>query len=358
MPFHVLENVDRRWMVYFNKLDQAHKDVHFLPAYLNIYKDVYGATPYIAIYEDGDDFVMQPFIQRRVNDLPFLKDRDDSALYYDIANAYGYGGPLAKNDQSSRLYDAFVKKFHDYCDVQGLASEFCSLHPILNDVQAKKLDSVLPLQNQKKVCVIDLKGEEEDLIARFSQGHRRNWRKAMKNDITVRKVSPTTENLRIFNDIYYHTMDRQNAAERWFFPENYFSMCCRHLGEDHSSLFFAYYQNKPISGYFLIHGFNTAYYHFGGGYSDYFDMRPNNLLMVETMIWAKRQGYELYHLGGGVSADENDPLARFKRGFGAFEAQLFTYGKVHNQGKYDILVKLALEGKKLEQPDFFPLYRR
>jgi len=69
------------------------------------------------------------------------------------------------------------------------------------------------------------------------------------------------------------------------------------------------------------------------------------------------------HLGGGVTAKEDDSLLRFKAGFSADRAPLYTYFTVRNRAAYDELCarKRAYErqtnGTEL-QSDFLPLYRR
>ena len=80
----------------------------------------------------------------------------------------------------------------------------------------------------------------------------------------------------------------------------------RHYDAAGSALFFARLGGELVAAYLLIHDEHTAYYHFGASDERWLALRPNNLLMYETMLWAKGRGCAAYHLGGGVSSDEND----------------------------------------------------
>jgi hypothetical protein len=158
-------------------------------------------------------------------------------------------------------------------------------------------------------------------------------------------------------------MVRRGAAERWYFPESYFAACARRLGESGCALFFARCEGELAAAYLLVHDECSAYYHFGASDERWLERRPNNLLMYETLLWAKRRGLARYHLGGGVTASENDSLLRFKSSFGGTKAMLYTYGRVLNEDVYRRLCELKLEHEQrtatpVAQPDYFPMYRR
>ena len=112
-----------------------------------------------------------------------------------------------------------------------------------------------------------------------------------------------------------------------------------------------------------MHDFATAYYHFSGSDDTFDDLGQNNLLMSEVMLWAKRQGFSRYHLGGGVSSSQEDSLLRFKSGFSGQRAILYTYGRIHHQSTYEYLCQLKRKheietmGTVIES-DYLPLYRR
>jgi hypothetical protein len=369
MSFEVLSfegGSGSRWEALVRALPPELRDIHFLPEYGQIYRDTYGHEPHLAVYREANDFVLQPFIRRSLRQLPFLASVPDAARYADIANAYGYGGPLcgASNQaEARRLYEAFADEFSAWCDAESIASEFASLHPFLIDRQRPLIDGVLAIRYEKDVVYIDLEQSEADLVRSLSRGTRSNISKAQRAGVRVEKADLTPENLDLFNKIYHATMRRKAAAPRWHFPESYFVNCVRRLGPKRCSLFFAVIGDAVESAYFLMHDFNVAYYHFGGSLGTHAALRPNNLLMYETALWAKREGYTRYHLGGGVTRQSDDPLLRFKAGFSSHRAPLYTYFCIRDPIVYDELCsrKRAFEiaATGAESPsDFLPLYRR
>lgn len=369
MPFEILSADGRnaeRWSALISALPPELRDIHFLPEYGRIYRDSFRQEPFLAVYEEDGDAVLQPFVRRPLADLPFLKSAADAAQFADIANPYGYGGPLctsANRDTAKRLYRAFAANLADWCEREGIASEFTSLHPLFIAHQLPMVETVLSPRFEKDVVVISLAGDETAVRSQLSRGQKSNIAKARRAGVTVAKVDADPANLATFSDIYFATMQRRDAADRWFFPENYFANCVGHLGERRASLFFAHVGGQVESAYLMIHDFGTAYYHFGGTRDRNPQARANNLLMHETANWARAAGFSHYHLGGGVTRAPDDSLFRFKAGFSDGRAPLHVYFCVRDAGVYD---DLSARKRKFEQAtagtelasDFLPLYRR
>lgn len=354
------------WSAYIDGLDDRDRDIHFLPQYLGIYEKTYGYTPYLAYFGDDNNYVVQPFVKRVLNDLPFLKGQGQEDLFYDIANAYGYGGPLCRaEDPSSRLslFKDFNTYFMDYCLREKIAAEFTSLHPLLSS-QKLFIDSGLLSANlQKEVVYFDLTIPEADMWLGVRKGHRSSIKKAEKSGVRIEKVEPSIANFDAYTRLYFDTMQRNNASERWFFPAAYFRTCFEQLGDSRVSLFFAYLEDSLAAASILMHDFDTVYYHFSGSDERFYSYCTNNLMVYEIAKWSRLQGYRYFYLGGGVTSSAQDPLYIFKSGFSDKRARLYTYGRVHHVGTYEYLCALkndyekSMFGTTIES-DFFPLYRR
>jgi hypothetical protein len=347
------------------RLPAADRDIHFLPQYGLLYRETYGYEPFLAFYGDEDYFVIQPFIKRVLNELPFLKDQHVTKEYYDVTNPYGYGGPLSNTNsiRLDELLSKFQKHLFDYFCQQQFASEFTSCHPLIGNHILAIRAGVSGVSLQKTVVYIDLALDESEFWGRINRGHRSSIQKAKNSGVRIAKIEPDPKAFATFNALYYRTMKRNDAAERWFFPEDYFSNCSKLLGSERASLFFAYVGDQVASAYLLMHDFSTAYYHFGGSDDKYFDFRPNNLLMYETALWAKGNGYTKYHLGGGVTSSPADSLFTFKHRFSGRTAELYTYCRVLHDPTYAELCsyKIAHEQQTLGHvlsSDYFPAYRR
>jgi len=355
-----------RWHSLIDRLPAQKKDIHFLPEYGDVYRKTYGQEPFLATYGDENHFVVQSFVKRSLNNLPFLADRCGSADFYDIANPYGYGGPVFRcedTEQAMMLFEEFNAHFLAYCQEEQLASEFASLHPFLETWPLIQNSGMIYPVRQKRVVYLDLSGAAEQWSKAIRKGHKSSISRARKRGVRIERVEPTAERFDVLNRLYYATMERNRAERRWFFPPDYFRNCYECLGKQRVSLFFAYAGNALASACILMHDFDTCYYHFSGSDEGFREYCPTHLLIWEVAAWAETTGYRRFHLGGGVTSDPGDHLLLFKSGFSGMTADLYTYYRVLHRPTYDLLCELKREHElattgKISQSDFFPLYRR
>jgi hypothetical protein len=368
MQFKILQsfgNDSVEWTHLIAKLKPGQQDLHFLPEYGNIYQQTYGYVPFLAFYGNDNRFMIQVFVKRSLNELPFLKDQKITEPFFDIANPYGYGGPLCQcnsSDEGDQLFKEFQRHLIDYCLQNKIASEFTCFHPLLDNHRYGTGSGLITTDYQKEVVYLDLAESEEELWLALNRGHKSGINKARKLKVRVAKMAPCPANFEIFKGLYYQTMLRHNASARWFFPDDYFWNSFLGLGSERVSLFFALVNETPAAAYFLIHDFSTLYYHFGGSDSTYNSFRPNNLLMFEVALWAKRNGFTRYHLGGGVTSSATDSLFQFKAGFSKKLATVYSYHRIHHQEIYHYLCSLKKQHERMNGAangsDYFPLYRR
>src|SRR5581483_6575322 len=186
MPFEVLSAEGRdaeRWRALIGGLPPERRDIHFLPEYGRIYRASYGYEPRLAVLSTNEGYVLQPFVRRPLRELSFLAGAPDAATFTDIANPYGFGGPLcnaADEVAAKRLYSDFAKGFADWCDREGIASEFASLHPFLCEHQLAMTRDLLAAQYEKDVVYVDLSGGENGILSGLSSGHRSSASKARR----------------------------------------------------------------------------------------------------------------------------------------------------------------------------------
>ena len=74
-------------------------------------------------------------------------------------------------------------------------------------------------------------------------------------------------------------------------------------------------------------------YHLSGTADCFVANAPSKLMLHEVRLWAKREGYSLLHLGGGVGS-RADSLFHFKAGFSPLHSDWFTYHLVTDEDKY------------------------
>ena len=166
-----------KWRDLLARLPLERRDIHFLPEYGRIYQRTYGHEPSLAVIRSADASaaILQSFVRRPLGNLPFLHEQRIEEPYCDIANAYGYGGPVGIGDDAALgvLAGEFERAFSEYLEGEGIASEFCSLHPLLIEHQLTLLrsGSIVP-EYAKDVVVVDTSVSEEALFAGTSAGSR------------------------------------------------------------------------------------------------------------------------------------------------------------------------------------------
>ena len=133
-------------------------------------------------------------------------------------------------------------------------------------------------------------------------------------------------------DIYYSSMKRNQAEKTYYFDKDYFRKLINSVGGN-AFFFFTLLQGEAISCELVMVGGKTVYSFLGGTLSQYFPLRPNNLLKHEIIKQFKSMNYAFYCIGGGAKTD--DGIFRYKRTFSTNGAVDFYIGKkIHNHEIY------------------------
>src|SRR5690606_35210449 len=100
------------------------------------------------------------------------------------------------------------------------------------------------------------------------------------------------------------------------------------------------------------------HYHLGAADASIFNMRPNNLIFWNIILWAKEHGFSVFNLGGGRSND--DSLFRFKAQFSRNRLGFYCGRHIHRGVLYWKLIEETRVSSVLKlngYNNFFPLYR-
>ena len=174
-----------------------------------------------------------------------------------------------------------------------------------------------------RTIVIDLRGDEDALLARMKQKTRYNIRLAARKGVVVRPWEDV--------DGFYALL--QATAQRDGFPLHPAAYYRRAYDLFHprgqAQLLVAEYQGEPLAALMVFRRGPRAWYFYGASSNRHRNKMPTYLLQWEAMRWAKAQGAVEYDLWGIPDADEADLEAqfthrrdglwgvyRFKRGFG------------------------------------------
>ena len=174
-----------------------------------------------------------------------------------------------------------------------------------------------------RTIIVDIKGSEDQILARMKQKTRYNIRLAEKKGVTVR----AWDDIESFHKMMLVTGGRDgfgvHAPE--YYQRAYELLHPKQMGE----LLLAEYEGKFLASLFVARNGDRAYYLYGASTDEERNRMPTYLLQWEAMKWAKARGCKEYDLWGVPDEEEaalesnfearHDGLwgvYRFKRGFG------------------------------------------
>jgi lipid II:glycine glycyltransferase (peptidoglycan interpeptide bridge formation enzyme) len=174
-----------------------------------------------------------------------------------------------------------------------------------------------------RTIIVDIKGREDEILARMKQKTRYNIRLAEKKSVTVRAWDELGE----FHQMMLLTGGRDGFGvhSREYYQRAYALLHPKGMGE----LLVAEYEGRSLAALFVARNGNRAYYLYGASTDIERNRMPAYLLQWEAMKWAKTQGCQEYDLWGVPDEEEAILEAnfekrqaelwgvyRFKRGFG------------------------------------------
>lgn len=324
-------------------------DIYFDENYGKLCEKIEGGTCEIFEHRSPHGVVRHMFIKREISTVV------EGVIYYDLITPYGYGGPWIrgyKKGKKIQLVHEFATAFEEYCRENRIVSEFIRFHPIVgNALDFKDMYDVLFSRN---TVGTDLSTYQDPFMAEFSKSTRKNVRRALRAGVNSRVIEKP-DDLTAFKKIYYSTMDRNVAADFYYFDDDYFDMCLD-VFTDNIVLVEAVYRDNVISsGLHFVYN-DTMHAQLSGTLEDFLHLSPAYIVKYGALNWAKNHGVGLIHYGGGISNDKNDSLYRFKKGFGKnTEFKFFVGRKVWEPAVYS---HLCLESGVEDNTGFFPAYRQ
>ena len=162
-----------------------------------------------------------------------------------------------------------------------------------------------------------------------------------------------------FASLYTRAMDEKKATQYWRFPREYLDA---HYDELAARVFYASDSNGGVRMLMVIGGYGTAYAHFLGSNGESPRAGLDEALYCHAAKIFKWDGYQRFHLGGGTTRDDFDPLLAFKADF-AMASQVV---QLHPHLRRTRLSRIGrAQGGRRNQAtrssgrsDFFPVYRR
>ena len=289
--------------------------------------DAYYRRPYVeaaALLDKGRPFLLEHDGARFAG-----IERDEPR---DVVTPYGYGGPTA---------DGFWDAYEEWARERGVVTTFVRFHPLYGNQRGAPIhvDELAP-------TVAWRLDPDRDLLAGLHFKHRNKVTKAENAGATVTQHDGLGE----FVPLYEDTMRRVNADDFYFFDPAYWER----LGELPLVRFDAGIDGEVVASALCLATPPWLHYHLSGTTDAGRTTGSSTLVLLEAARWAQANGYERFHLGGGLGGKE-DSLHHFKARFDPEGLVPAAVGKaIHDEDAYRRLSggsEVAFEG-------FFPAYRR
>ncbi len=326
-----------------------YKDIYFMRQYGELYEEMENGKLEIFEYNSDIGSISNMFIKREI---PIMIGEEK---YYDIITPYGYGGPIIVSCNDELKKDELVKGYYDefkyYCLKNNIVAEFIRFHPINNN--ARDFEKVYDVEFVRKTVGTNIKDYEDPIQSEFKKGCRKEIRRATREGVTYR-IEKSPDNLDTFKEIYYQTMDRNDANEYYYFDDKYFDDILRNF-KDELLITELVFENKIIASEMYFASDRLIHAHLLGSLDEYLYLSAGGILEYATALWGKENGYHYIHHGGGRTSDEDDSLFKYKKKFGKnTEFDFYVGKKIWNKDVYNRLCEIKNVDPNI---DFFPAYR-
>lgn len=339
-----LEPHDRRWTDFLAKVRH---DFYHRPEYAKIVARLDHGRARALLVEEKHWSVLIPLIECR---LP-----GSFGEFWDAHSPYGYASPLTYHSglNSGPAGHGVGEDIIEYLRDMGCVSLFLRYHPLLPG-GFEPGDAEIVNHGDTVYCRLDR--VESDAWHHTRSGHRSDIMRAERAGLQL-SLTRHPPNLRPFRDLYEATMDRLGASDSYRFDEWYFSDLGEALGQ---SLILAEVRagDQISAAALFVETSGIVEYHLSASSTEFRQYAPTKLLIHGIRRWARTEGAELLHLGGGFGGAQ-DHLFAFKAGFSGDRAAFRTARVVVNPTVFrqaDQEVH-GPGGSGLGTRGFFPSYR-
>jgi peptidoglycan pentaglycine glycine transferase (the first glycine) len=194
----------------------------------------------------------------------------------------------------------------------------------------------------RRTLVVDLRGSEEDILAKMKQKTRYNIRLGIKKGVIVK---PSLD-LEVFSRLMSLTGERDAFGVHT--PEYYRQVFELFHPQGFCILLNAIFEGEPLAALMAFRYGTRAWYFYGASSNERRELMPTYLVQWEAIRWARLAGCVSYDLWGVPDFNEDELEAefanrrgelwgvyRFKRGFGGrLRRTVGAWDRVYQQIPY------------------------
>ncbi len=324
-------------------------DVYYFSSYAKAFQLHGDGDPVLFYFEEGGTRAINIAMKRDLANIKYFADKVPPETQYDLITPYGYGGFLVEGGKTKPL----EQKYTNFCLENGIISEFVRFHPMLEN--ARDALSIYETVELGKTVYIDLR-DKNNIWSNFTGKNRNVIRKAKNLGVEI-FWGRSPQLFEKFKELYDQTMAGQNADDYYYFTKPFYTSIMWDL-RNHAMIFYATHKSDIIAMAIILFCNRQMHYHLSGSNWDYRNYAANNLLLYKAALWGHDNGFETFHLGGGLGGAE-DSLYQFKKAFNRNGHSVFSVGKAcFNREAYDMLVDIRKQDNNFDADSgFFPLYR-
>ena len=168
-------------------------------------------------------------------------------------------------------------------------------------------------------------GNIEEIKKKQSSNFKRNKAKAEKNGLSIQIKRDATA-LRQFYRLYYRLRINKfrSIPQPYSFFENVFD---EFIAKDQGFIVEAIYENRTIASIVVLRYKKVLFYKFGASDVEHLELRPNNLIFDQLIMYAHKNGFDEVDLGLSGVGDAYKGLVRFKESMGGVASNIVYYQK-------------------------------
>lgn len=304
--------ITEHWSQQFKTFLPIERDVYFREEYVRLYETELEKAV-CCIVRDGNQMMLFPFLSR---DFEF-----QGKTLHDFETAYGYGGPIWHLADETFKTEALQQMFF-HLKEQGYVAGFVRFHPLLTNYETCCIGRVI---EDRKTVAIDLTLDRNDIWMQEIHTKNRNVIKKGEKSGLQFVVDNEYRYLPDFVHLYNATMDKLDAADFYYFNQQYYNNFVRNL--PNSFLGIVLHEGKVISAAIFMYEGEYGHYHLSGSDKTALRLMPNNFMLWHAALELKNRGVKIFHLGGGTTSATDDSLFCFKSRFSKHTNQ-FCLGKL------------------------------
>ena len=329
-----------KWEKVLTTFPDERTDIYYTPEYYQTWLEHEDGEAFCFFFEEDEYRLLYPFFRKEIFEFEL------NETYYDIFNAYGYGGVLSNSNSIPEvILKSFNEEFNKWCRENNIVAEFIRENPLFNSfIREAKYDKV------RRNVYIKLNESEYILPSRTA---RQNVNKAIKSGLKP-VIDKELKSMPDFIRLYTKTAMRLGMDKYYHFGELYFNNIKNYLGKD-TTLINIEFDNKIIASTIFFKYQKTGNCHLAASDFDYKQFRMNDLMFNTAIDFANQLGCNTLCIGGGTSTDPRDSLFKFKEKFGNLPLDVYVGKKVINEEIYEELVK-KWEEKNFEIKDDYKNY--